>query len=87
MAVLRDILDGFFPSQLRKEFPDGVPIKLVDRTAESYRDALAGAAKPQGGAVGNVRTFHDLEAGANEAAGAPMSRAEFLARLPQAVIK
>ncbi len=27
-AVLRDILDGYFPAPLRAEFPDGIPIKV-----------------------------------------------------------
>ena len=25
---MRDMLDGFFPGPLRKEFPDGIPIKV-----------------------------------------------------------
>ena len=27
-GVLRDVLDGYFPIVLKKEFPDGVPIKV-----------------------------------------------------------
>ncbi len=68
--------------------------QVVDRTRESYKDALspvnhpalrggAGGGGGGGGGGGNVRTFHDLEAGE----GAPMGRDAFLARLPQAVIR
>jgi hypothetical protein len=34
--VLSDILDGFFPYDLKKKFPDGVPLKPVDCTDEDY---------------------------------------------------
>ena len=35
-SVLSDILDGFFPYDLKKKFPDGVPLKPVDVTDEEY---------------------------------------------------
>ena len=35
-SVLSDILDGFFPWDLKKKYPDGVPLKPVDCTDEDY---------------------------------------------------
>lgn len=38
--LLRDILDGFFPYTLKDEFPNGVALKVVDRTAYSFKEWL-----------------------------------------------
>jgi hypothetical protein len=35
-ALLTDLMDGFFPYDLKDEYPDGVPLKVVDRTAEKF---------------------------------------------------
>jgi len=35
-SVLSDILDGYFPYDLKAQYPDGVPLKPVDMTDESY---------------------------------------------------
>ncbi|KAF5839235.1 hypothetical protein DUNSADRAFT_1269 [Dunaliella salina] len=94
-SILRDMLDGFFPGPLKKEFPEGVPIKVIDRTRETYKSALApisphayGHSNGSGGGGGrgpgsNVRSFHDLEAEES----APLPRDKFLAKLPVSVIK
>eukprot|EP00442_Polarella_glacialis_P046193 CAMPEP_0115144902 /NCGR_PEP_ID=MMETSP0227-20121206/61793_1 /TAXON_ID=89957 /ORGANISM="Polarella glacialis, Strain CCMP 1383" /LENGTH=673 /DNA_ID=CAMNT_0002554311 /DNA_START=111 /DNA_END=2134 /DNA_ORIENTATION=- len=34
--LLRDILDGFFPYALKNDFPDGVMLKVVDRTGYDF---------------------------------------------------
>eukprot|EP00191_Tetraselmis_sp_GSL018_P003165 CAMPEP_0177603448 /NCGR_PEP_ID=MMETSP0419_2-20121207/15519_1 /TAXON_ID=582737 /ORGANISM="Tetraselmis sp., Strain GSL018" /LENGTH=553 /DNA_ID=CAMNT_0019097223 /DNA_START=871 /DNA_END=2532 /DNA_ORIENTATION=+ len=33
-SIIGDIMDGYFPSVLKHEFPDGVPLQLVDRSGE-----------------------------------------------------
>lgn len=84
--ILRDVLDGYFPSPLRTEFPEGVPIKVIDRSRDSLRDALSPVNHPalRGTAGGsNVRTFHDIESFEGE----PLARDKFLAKLPQSVIR
>lgn len=83
-AVLRDILDGYFPALLKAEFPDGVPISLVENTSESIT-SMTTAHDSGNSRAGNVHTFADLEAGAN--VSAPMTRDRFLERLPQAIIR
>ncbi|GAQ84682.1 hypothetical protein KFL_002000170 [Klebsormidium nitens] len=35
-SLLADILDGFFPYELKGTHPDGVPLRLVDRSAERF---------------------------------------------------
>lgn len=97
-AVLRDILDGYFPYVLKRDFPDGVPLRVVDRTADTLdsspmRRQGAGAAGGAGGAgaagagvrASNIRTFDDIDT--QGGAGEPVGREQFLSRLPQAVIK
>lgn len=37
-SVLSDILDGYFPYDLKKKYPEGVPLKPVDCTDETYND-------------------------------------------------
>jgi len=34
--VLRDILDGYFPYALKDEYPDGVALKVLDRTEHDF---------------------------------------------------
>ena len=34
--MLGDILDGYFPYDLKKKYPEGVPLKMVDKTTELY---------------------------------------------------
>ena len=35
--ILGDILDGYFPYDLKTKFPEGVPLKMVDKTAEVWQ--------------------------------------------------
>ncbi len=37
-SVLSDILDGYFPYDLKKKFPEGVPLKPVDCTDDAYTE-------------------------------------------------
>ena len=83
LGILRDIIDGYFPSVLKNEFPDGVPLKVIDCTQESMASntASSSSSQPGGRGNGNVRTFYDLEV------AGPMNKQEFLNRLPQTIIK
>eukprot|EP00854_Cymbomonas_tetramitiformis_P003835 gene3835-4791_t len=63
VAFIRDIQDGYFPYELKDEFPEGVPFKLVDYTASTFSERM-------------------MEGPAN-----PMSGAQFLNKLPNAVIR
>eukprot|EP00826_Nyctotherus_ovalis_P064386 TRINITY_DN9442_c0_g7_i2.p1 TRINITY_DN9442_c0_g7~~TRINITY_DN9442_c0_g7_i2.p1 ORF type:complete len:390 (-),score=118.76 TRINITY_DN9442_c0_g7_i2:104-1273(-) len=35
-GMLSDILDGYFPYDLKAKYPEGVPLKVVDKTVEKY---------------------------------------------------
>eukprot|EP00747_Dinoflagellata_sp_TGD_P165599 gnl/TRDRNA2_/TRDRNA2_187091_c0_seq1.p1 gnl/TRDRNA2_/TRDRNA2_187091_c0~~gnl/TRDRNA2_/TRDRNA2_187091_c0_seq1.p1 ORF type:complete len:560 (+),score=119.67 gnl/TRDRNA2_/TRDRNA2_187091_c0_seq1:127-1680(+) len=39
--VIRDVLDGYFPYVLKDQYPDGVNLKVVDRTTWAFDDWLA----------------------------------------------
>jgi hypothetical protein len=47
------VLDGYFPGVLKREFPEGVPLQLVDHTRTTLADLTAALASP-------VRSFLDL---------------------------
>ena len=74
--VLQDIMDGYFPSVLRADFPDGVAIRLVDRRAALHRTEAG--QRP----LANVKGLNNV----GTAAG-PASPKEFLKKLPATVIR
>ncbi|XP_077276347.1 uncharacterized protein LOC143905085 [Temnothorax americanus] len=41
ISFIRDILDGYFPSELQQEYPDGVPFMIEDRRTELHVDDSA----------------------------------------------
>ncbi|XP_076628806.1 uncharacterized protein LOC143345504 [Colletes latitarsis] len=40
VSFLRDILDGYFPSELQQTYPNGVPFKVEDRRHQMYMDGV-----------------------------------------------
>lgn len=40
--MLADILDGYFPYILKSKYPNGVFMKVVDKTEVKYVDSLEG---------------------------------------------
>jgi hypothetical protein len=86
-SILSDIFDDYFPSALKGEFPDGIPIQLVDRSSQTLADAVAAAAAGQKGR--NIIGWQDLEQ--QQLQGTPglsaLSGQAFLDRLPKTVIR
>jgi len=39
-SVLSDILDGYFPYDLKKLYPEGAPLKPVDLCDETYNSEM-----------------------------------------------
>mmetsp|Transcript_8124 Transcript_8124/g.20997 ORF Transcript_8124/g.20997 Transcript_8124/m.20997 type:complete len:623 (-) Transcript_8124:122-1990(-) len=35
-SLVADIMDGYFPAALKHEFPEGVPLKVVDKSSDPY---------------------------------------------------
>ncbi|XP_047382193.1 UBX domain-containing protein 11 isoform X2 [Sciurus carolinensis] len=83
---LRDILDGFFPSELQRLYPDGVPFKVSDLRNQVYPEDGLGPFPGEGRVVGRpkVRKASDR---VEEHPGSRMTAEKFLNRLPKVVIR
>lgn len=67
-SMLSDILDGYFPYDLKKKYPDGVPLRSIDRTTEMFKSS------------GSIQGVNDPSLGL-------LSKDQFLAQLPESVIR
>jgi hypothetical protein len=85
-GILSDIFDGYFPSALRSQFPDGMPIQLVDRSNQTLAEAAAAAAAQKNS---NIIGWQDLEQQQQRGAiGVAAVRGQaLLDRLPKTVIR
>ena len=72
-SVLSDILDGYFPYDLKEKYPDGVPLKPIDMVDETYNNQLRQDPR--------FKQLADLD-GLN-----PMSKQEFLNQFPKQIVK
>lgn len=45
-SILSDILDGYFPYDLKRKYPDGIPLRLVDKTDEMYKAGTSNVLGP-----------------------------------------
>jgi hypothetical protein len=88
-GILSDIFDGYFPSALRGEFPDGIPMQLVDRSGQTLAEATAAATAAAGQKGSNIIGWQDLEQQQLQGPSglAALSGQAFLDRLPQTVIR
>ncbi len=99
LAFLADLEDGYFPYELKDEYPQGVPFRLTDKTSEPYQavpesDPFPGAGAKLGGAAGgdarrsrllNLKSVASLSDGSDQLPRG--DRAGFLSRLPERVIR
>ncbi|XP_051027530.1 UBX domain-containing protein 11 [Acomys russatus] len=83
---LRDILDGFFPSELQRLYPDGVPFKVSDLRNQVFPEDGLGPFPGEGRVVGRqkIRKVTDR---VEDASGSRMTAEKFLNRLPKCVIR
>ncbi|XP_073472243.1 UBX domain-containing protein 11 isoform X1 [Aquarana catesbeiana] len=82
---LKDIMDGYFPSELQKRFPDGVVFQVKDLRDVVFRerrswDEFPGTGHTIGGADGTERETSELP-------GRQLSVDQFLSRLPKSVVR
>uniref|UniRef100_A0A8C0HWD8 UBX domain-containing protein 11 n=1 Tax=Balaenoptera musculus TaxID=9771 RepID=A0A8C0HWD8_BALMU len=82
---LRDVLDGFFPSELQRLYPDGVPFKVSDLRNQVYPENGLDAFPGEGRVVGWQRIRKPLDR--MEHPGSTMTAEKFLNRLPKFVIR
>ncbi|XP_073937020.1 UBX domain-containing protein 11 isoform X7 [Castor canadensis] len=83
---LRDILDGFFPSELQRLYPDGVPFKVSDLRNQVYPEDGLGPFPGEGRVVGQQSMFKASDR-VEEYPGPSMTAEKFLNRLPKCVIR
>ncbi|XP_021118766.1 UBX domain-containing protein 11 isoform X5 [Heterocephalus glaber] len=83
-CCLRDILDGFFPSELQRLYPSGVPFKVSDLRDQAYPEDGLGPFPGEGCVVGWQRM---LKASDRVPEHPGMTAEKFLNRLPKFVIR
>ncbi|XP_013375086.1 PREDICTED: UBX domain-containing protein 11 isoform X2 [Chinchilla lanigera] len=81
---LRDILDGFFPSELQRLYPNGVPFKVSDLRNQVYPEV---GLRPFPGKSRVVDWQRMLEASGRVEEHPGMTAEKFLNRLPKFVIR
>ncbi|XP_069827623.1 UBX domain-containing protein 11 [Dendropsophus ebraccatus] len=82
---LRDIMDGYFPSELQTRFPDGVTFQVTDMRNVVFRERRSWDQFPGSGqSVGCVEANPAMT---SEIPGPQLSVKQFLDRLPKSVIK
>ena len=79
-----DVLDGYFPPEFKEEHPDGIIFDVKDYSKTTYEEARNGSRNSSAAADSNFRAF----SGQGQKIGStdqmkPMSRDEFLSRLPE----
>ncbi|XP_006883706.1 PREDICTED: UBX domain-containing protein 11 [Elephantulus edwardii] len=82
---LRDILDGFFPSELQRLYPGGVPFKVSDLRNQFYPEDGLDLFPGEGRVVGWQRIRKT--SGRLDNSGSRMTAEKFLNRLPKVVIR
>ncbi|XP_059111131.1 UBX domain-containing protein 11 isoform X4 [Peromyscus eremicus] len=83
---LRDILDGFFPSELQRLYPDGVPFKVSDLRNQVFPDDGLGSFPGEGRVVGRQKMRKNSDR-LEDTSGSRMTAEKFLNRLPKCVIR
>ncbi|XP_075709573.1 UBX domain-containing protein 11 [Rhinoderma darwinii] len=82
---VRDIMDGYFPSELQTRFPNGVPFQVTDMRNVVFRerrswDQFPGVGQSVGCTEGNLTETSEIP-------GPRLSVQQFLSRLPKSVVQ
>ncbi|KAM3873414.1 UBX domain-containing protein 11 [Diretmus argenteus] len=83
---MQDLMDGYFPSELRERFPDGVPFDVHDRREEEFivRQPWAGKGQAVDGSKDKGLSSNTI---ASQIPGLKLAVDQFLNRLPKVVVK
>ncbi|XP_066499443.1 UBX domain-containing protein 11 isoform X2 [Hoplias malabaricus] len=96
---MRDLMDGYFPSELQKRFPDGVVFQVTDRREEEFRvrrtTVFSGRGQTVGGSEEEVQDHREedtsthtlLNHSQSQSTGQRLSMEQFLNKLPQSVVR
>ncbi|XP_061453858.1 UBX domain-containing protein 11 isoform X2 [Rhineura floridana] len=84
--LLRDIMDGYFPSELQRRYPDGVPFQVTDKRDVFFQERQLPKSFPgQGQVIGHAQSSGVKET--NEIPGPKLTVEQFLNKLPKSLIR
>ena len=88
-VFVRDIIDGYFPSEFKDQYPTGVQLVVLDRRHDRHGDGEFKAFGGSGNTLGRkVRTLAQIGGGSfGLTDGPPVDADELLRRLPERVVK
>ncbi|KAK3541443.1 hypothetical protein QTP86_025556 [Hemibagrus guttatus] len=88
---LQDLMDGFFPSELRDRFPHGVLFQVDDRREEEFRTEFPGKGHTVGGSEQEVMRYREETSETflshSREPDRKLSMQQFLNKLPECVVK
>ncbi|XP_030074217.1 UBX domain-containing protein 11 isoform X2 [Microcaecilia unicolor] len=85
---LQDIMDGYFPTELQRRYPEGIPFQVTDRRDVMFRQSQRWDTFPgQGQKVGGLQPTDSNFQETSEIPGPKLTMDQFLNRLPRAVIR
>ncbi|XP_053313118.1 UBX domain-containing protein 11 isoform X2 [Spea bombifrons] len=82
---LKDIMDGYFPSELQQRFPDGVPFQVTDKRNVVFRERSFWDEFSEPGQIVGSKNSGVQET--NKLPGQQLSLDRFLSKLPKAVVR
>ncbi|KAG2379521.1 hypothetical protein C9374_006638 [Naegleria lovaniensis] len=90
-AFLTDILDGYFPYEFKEKHPDGVKLKIVDKTSEPFSKTVERSIGKSNYLKDNNSNIVSLDylkyVEENGKPNAPLDKEKFLNLLPKQVVK
>ncbi|XP_029427107.1 UBX domain-containing protein 11 isoform X2 [Rhinatrema bivittatum] len=85
---LQDIMDGYFPTELQRRYPEGIPLQVTDRRDVTFRESHRWDTFPgQGQKVGGSQPIDGSSQETSELPGPKLTMEQFLNKLPRAVIQ
>ncbi|KAI9143871.1 hypothetical protein BKA69DRAFT_1122906 [Paraphysoderma sedebokerense] len=79
---MRDLLDGYFPYELKDRYPDGVPFEIIDRKHITYEHPQTDQSGRNQSKIVDMSWLNDMKARPQV-----MTRESIISRIPKQVIK
>ncbi|KAG7475518.1 hypothetical protein JOB18_032895 [Solea senegalensis] len=84
---MRDLMDGYFPSELQERFPDGVPFEVHDRRDEEFILRLPWNTFPGEGQTVCGKKDESSNVTGHQTPGRKLTMDQFMNRMPKMVVK
>ncbi|XP_047186512.1 UBX domain-containing protein 11 isoform X2 [Scophthalmus maximus] len=84
---MKDLMDGYFPSELHERFPDGVPFEVHDRRDEEFIFRPPWEKFPGEGQAVCGKKDEPSSVASSQTLGKKLTTGQFLNRMPKAVVK